>query len=101
MDPDKLRAYNIPLSHVQMALKRGNQEMGASVLEMAEAEYMVTASGYIQSSTDIEQIPLGLNEQGTPLTIGDIAVVGLGPQMRRGIAELNGEGEVVGGDVKG
>ena len=99
VDPDKLRAYNIPLAHVQMALQRGNQEMGASVLEMAEAEYMVTASGYIQSTTDIEQIPLGLNDQGTPLTIGDIALVGIGPQMRRGIAELNGEGEVVGGVV--
>jgi len=99
VDPDKLRAYSIPLSHVQMALKRGNQETGASVVEMAEAEYMVTASGYIQSIVDIEQIPLGINEQGTPLTVGDIAQVSLGPQMRRGIAELNGEGEVVGGVV--
>jgi len=99
VDPDKLRAYGIPLTHVQMALKRGNQETGASVVEMAEAEYMVTATGYIQSVGDIEKIPLGVNEQGTPLRIGDIADVGLGPQMRRGIAELNGEGEVVGGVV--
>jgi Cu(I)/Ag(I) efflux system membrane protein CusA/SilA len=82
-----------------MALKRGNKETGASVVEMAEAEYMVTATGYIQSVGDIEKIPLGINEQGTPLRIGDVATVNLGPQMRRGIAELNGEGEVVGGVV--
>ena len=99
VDPDKLRAYNVPLSHIQMALKRGNKETGASVVEMAEAEYMVTATGYIQSVGDIEKIPLGINEQGTPLRIGDVATVNLGPQMRRGIAELNGEGEVVGGVV--
>ncbi|OHU90540.1 MULTISPECIES: efflux RND transporter permease subunit [Pseudoalteromonas] len=99
VDPDKLRAYNIPLNHIQTALKRGNQETGASVVEMAEAEYMVTATGYIQSVSDIEKIPLGINEQGTPLRVGDVATVNLGPQMRRGIAELNGEGEVVGGVV--
>ncbi len=99
VDPDKLRAYGVPLSHIQTAIKRGNQETGASVVEMAEAEYMVTASGYIKSMGDIESIPLGINAQGTPLTIGDVAQVNLGPQMRRGIAELNGEGEVVGGVV--
>ncbi len=99
VDPDKLRAYGIPLSHIQTALAKGNQETGASVLEMAEAEYMVTATGYIQSVSDIEQIPLGINAQGTPLTIGEVAQVTVGPQMRRGIAELNGEGEVVGGVV--
>ncbi|GAA6151103.1 efflux RND transporter permease subunit [Pseudoteredinibacter isoporae] len=99
VDPDKLRAYSIPLSHIQMALRKGNQETGASVVEMAEAEYMVTATGYIQSIRDIEKIPLGINEQGTPLKIADVADVTLGPQMRRGIAELNGEGEVAGGVV--
>ncbi|NNJ72357.1 MAG: efflux RND transporter permease subunit, partial [Enterobacterales bacterium] len=99
VDPDKLRAYNIPLSHIQMALKRGNQETGASVVEMAEAEYMVTATGYIQNVQDIESIPLGINSQGTPLTIKDVALVNVGPQMRRGVAELNGEGETVGGVV--
>lgn len=99
VSPDKLRAYAIPLTQVQTALRRGNQETGASVIEMAEAEYMVTASGYIKSKDDIRQIPLGINAQGTPLTIGDIAEVTLGPQMRRGIAELNGEGETVGGIV--
>lgn len=99
VDPEKLRAYSIPLSLVQIALKQGNQETGASVIEMAEAEYIVTTTGYIQSIQDIEQIPLGLNNKGTALSIGDIATVTFGPQMRRGIAELNGEGEVVGGVV--
>jgi len=99
VDPEKLRAYGIPLSHVQMAIKRGNQEVGASVIEMAEAEYMVRATGYIENKRDIELIPLGVNENGTPLLIKDIADVQLGPQMRRGVAELNGEGEAVGGIV--
>ena len=99
VNPDKLRALNMPLSHIQNAIKRGNQEVGASVIEMAEAEYMVRASGYIQSVEDIEMIPLGVSESGTPLTIKDVAEVGIGPQMRRGLAELNGEGEVVGGVV--
>jgi Cu(I)/Ag(I) efflux system membrane protein CusA/SilA len=99
VNPDKLRALNMPLSHIQNAIKRGNQEVGASVIEMAEAEYMVRASGYIQSVEDIELIPLGVSESGTPLTIKDVAEVGIGPQMRRGLAELNGEGEVVGGVV--
>ena len=99
VDPEKLRAYEIPLSHIQMAIKRGNQEVGASVIEMAEAEYMVRATGYISSKQDIETIPLGVNENGTPLLVRDIADVQLGPQMRRGVAELNGEGETVGGIV--
>jgi len=99
VDPNKLRAFEIPLDHVRMAIARANQEAGASVIEMAEAEYMVRASGYLQSVEDINSIPLGLNQQGTPLLLGDIAEVELGPQMRRGIAELNGEGEVVGGIV--
>ena len=99
VDPEKLRAYGIPLSHIQTAIKRGNKEVGASVIEMAEAEYMVRATGYISSKQDIETIPLGVNENGTPLLVRDIADVQLGPQMRRGVAELNGEGETVGGIV--
>ena len=99
VDPEKLRAYGIPLSHIQTAIKRGNKEVGASVIEMSEAEYMVRATGYISSKQDIETIPLGVNENGTPLLVRDIADVQLGPQMRRGIAELNGEGETVGGIV--
>ncbi|MBT0587657.1 efflux RND transporter permease subunit [Alteromonas oceanisediminis] len=99
VDPEKLRAYGIPLAHVQTAIKRGNQEVGASVIEMAEAEYMVRATGYIENKEDIETIPLGVNGQGTPLLVRDVANVVLGPQMRRGVAELNGEGETVGGIV--
>jgi Cu(I)/Ag(I) efflux system membrane protein CusA/SilA len=99
VDPEKLRAYGIPLSHIQTAIKRGNQEIGASVIEMAEAEYMVRATGYIENKQDIELIPLGINDNGIPLLIRDIADVQLGPQMRRGVAELNGEGETVGGII--
>jgi Cu(I)/Ag(I) efflux system membrane protein CusA/SilA len=99
LDPLKLRAFNIPISAVQMAIKRGNQEAGASVIEMAEAEYMLRTTGYIKSIQDIETIPLGVNNQGTPLLIRDIATVTVGPQMRRGVGELNGEGETVGGIV--
>jgi len=99
VDPDKLRAYDIPLSLIQIAIKQGNQEVGASVIEMAEAEYMVSASGYIQSIQDLSLIPLGINNKGTPLLLRDVADIRLGPQMRRGIAELNGEGEVAGGVV--
>jgi len=99
VDPNLLRAYNIPLSHISKAVKNANQETGASVIEMAEAEYMVRVSGYLQSIKDIENIPLGMNLKGTPLMLKDVAKIRLGPQMRRGIAELNGEGEVVGGIV--
>ncbi len=99
VNPDKLRAFNIPLSHIQTAIQRGNQEVGASVVEMAEAEYMVRASGYIQGRDDLANIPLGLNVNGTPLLLKDVADIEIGPQMRRGIAELNGEGETVGGIV--
>jgi len=99
VNPEKLRAFNIPLSHVQTAIRRGNQEVGASVVEMAEAEYMVRATGYIQGIEDLEVIPLGVNQNGTPLLLKDVADIGIGPQMRRGVAELDGEGEVVGGLV--
>lgn len=97
--PDKLHAYNIPLSLIQTAIKQANQEVGASVIEMAEAEYMVRASGYLTSEEDLALVPLGVNKNGTPLLLRDVADIGIGPQMRRGIAELNGEGEVVGGIV--
>jgi len=99
VDPDKLRAFGIPLSHIQTAIRRGNQEIGASVVEMAEAEYMVRATGYIQNEQDLGNIPLGVNQNGTPLLLKDVADIGVGPQMRRGIAELNGKGEVVGGII--
>ena len=99
VEPDKLRAYGIPLSLIQTAIQQGNQEMGASVVEMAEAEYMVTSTGYIKSVADLEAIPLGVNANGTALQLRDVADIRVGPQMRRGVAELNGEGEVTGGIV--
>ncbi len=98
-DPIRLQAYSVPMSHLQVALSRGNQEVGASVVELAEAEYMVTLSGYVKSIDDIKSIPLGTNIQGTPITVADVADVTMGPAMRRGVAELNGQGEVVGGIV--
>lgn len=99
VDPDKLRAYGIPLPLIETAIKQGNQETGASVIEMAEAEYMVRSNGYLKSVEDLKQIPLGTTVRGAPLLLGDVADVVTGPQMRRGIAELNGEGEVVGGII--
>jgi len=99
VDPDRLRAFGIPLKHIQNAIKQSNQEIGASVVEMAEAEYMVRATGYIKNEDDLRNVPLGVNQNGTPLLLKDVADIGIGPQMRRGIAELNGEGEVVGGIV--
>jgi Cu(I)/Ag(I) efflux system membrane protein CusA/SilA len=96
VDPDKLRAYNLTLPAITSAIRRGNMESGGSVLEMAEAEYMVRASGYIQGLDDLEHIPLGVSSNGTPVLLSDVADIQLGPQMRRGIAELDGEGEVVG-----
>ena len=99
VDPDKLRAFGIPLSKLKNAIRNGNQETGGSVVEMGEAEYMVRATGYLQNEEDLANIPLGVNEEGTPLVLSDVADIRLGPQMRRGIAELDGEGEVVGGVV--
>ena len=99
VDPNKLRAYGIPLSLIQTAIQQGNQETGASVIEMAEAEYMVTSTGYIKSVADLEAIPLGTNANGTALQLRDVANIRLGPQMRRGVSDLNGEGEATGGIV--
>ena len=99
LDPDRLRAYDLPLNKVRMAIKRANQEVGGSVIEMAEAEYMVRATGYIDELDDLKLIPLGVNKRGIPILLKDVADIRLGPQMRRGIAELDGEGEVVGGVV--
>lgn len=99
VDPERLRAYGIPLQHVRMAIEQGNQQVGASVIEMAEAEYMVVSDGYLDGVDDLKSIPLGTSDAGTPLQLEDVAQVQLGPQMRRGVADLNGEGEVVGGII--
>ena len=99
VDPLKLRAYNMPLAHIQTAVTRANGEVGASVIEMAEAEYMVRAQGYLKTREDIEHIPLGSDANGTPLFLKDVATINTGPAMRRGVVELNGEGEAVGGII--
>jgi Cu(I)/Ag(I) efflux system membrane protein CusA/SilA len=99
LDPDRLRAFNIPHAKVIEAVQRANQETGGSVLELGEAEYMVRASGYLQTLDDFRQIPLTTTEAGVSVRLGDVARVQVGPEMRRGIAELNGEGEVAGGVI--
>ena len=96
LDPGKLRIYGIPLEQVRKAIQRANQEVGGSVIEQAEAEYMIRARGYLEGVEDLRQIPVSVNNKGTPILLDDVADIRLGPQMRRGIAELNGEGEVVG-----
>jgi copper/silver efflux system protein len=99
VNPNRLRAYNMSLSVVRKAIKRGNQETGGRVIEMAEAEYMVRASGYIENEEDLRLIPLGTTPEGTPILLKDVAEIRLGPELRRGIGELNGEGEAVGGVI--
>ena len=99
VDPNKLRAYNISLAKIQRAVQRSNSDVGGRLLEMAETEFMVRGLGYIRNIEDIKQIALGATAQGIPILVRDVATVQLGPDMRRGLAELNGEGEVVGGIV--
>jgi len=99
VDPDRLRAYGLTLDRVSSAIRNGNQEVGGSVIEMAEAEYMVRATGYLDGIETLRQIPLGINDNGTPVMLRDVADVRLGPQMRRGITDLDGEGEVAGGII--
>ncbi|HEX7635545.1 MAG TPA: efflux RND transporter permease subunit [Noviherbaspirillum sp.] len=99
LDPGRLRAYNIPHGKVIEAVRKANQETGGSVLELGEAEYMVRASGYLQSLDDFRKIPLMTTEAGVSVRLGDVAHIQIGPEMRRGIAELNGEGEVAGGVI--
>ncbi len=99
VDPNKLLAYKIPLSKVRMALQRSNNDVGGKLVEMGETEFMVRGLGYIESIKDIESVPVGVDENGTPILIRNIANVHLGPELRRGLLDLNGEGEVVGGIV--
>ncbi|MFZ5669004.1 MAG: efflux RND transporter permease subunit [Pseudomonadota bacterium] len=99
LDPVKLAAYGVTHQQVVEAIRRANGETGGSVLEMAEAEYMVRAGGYLQTSDDFRAIPLRTAAGGAPVRLGDVATVQVGPEMRRGVAELDGRGEVAGGVV--
>ena len=99
LDPDKLAAYGIPHTRVAEAIQKSNQEAGGSVLELGEAEYVVRASGYLQSLDDFRKVPLLTTAAGVSVRLGDVARVQVGPEMRRGIGELNGEGEAAGGVI--
>ncbi|QRX81660.1 efflux RND transporter permease subunit [Glaciimonas sp. PAMC28666] len=99
LDPEKMRAYNIPQARIIDAVQKANQETGGSVLELGEADYMVRASGYLKSLDDFRKIPLMTTDAGVSVRLGDVARIQVGPEMRRGIAELNGEGEVAGGVI--
>src|SRR3990172_1680707 len=100
VDPTKLLAYNIPLNMVEMAIKNSNNDVGGEVIEMSEMEFMVRGLGYIKSVDDIKDIPVMVDKRsGTPVYVADVADVTIGPLMRRGLSESNGEGEVVGGII--
>ena len=99
VDPNALYRYNISLSKIKMAIKRSNNDVGGRLIEMAETEYMVRGLGYIKSLDDLNVIPVGVDKDGTPIRLMDVAHVHYGPELRRGLVELNGEGEVVGGVV--
>jgi Cu(I)/Ag(I) efflux system membrane protein CusA/SilA len=99
LDPVKLAAYRVTHQEAVAAIRRANQEAGGSVLELGEAEYMVRASGYLKTLDDFRAIPLRTAAGGVPVRLGEVATIQLGPEMRRGVAELNGQGEVAGGVV--
>ena len=99
VDPNALLRYNIPLNKIKMAIKMSNQDVGGRLVEMAETEYMVRGLGYIKSIEDIKSIPISVDADGTPIRLQDVAQVHIGPELRRGVVELNGEGEVAGGVV--
>jgi Cu(I)/Ag(I) efflux system membrane protein CusA/SilA len=99
IDPVKIRSYNIPISRIVRAIQTSNNDVGGRLIEMAETEFMVRGLGYFKSLADIEQVPVGVSREGTPVLVRDVARVTIGPELRRGVAELNGEGEVAGGVV--
>jgi Cu(I)/Ag(I) efflux system membrane protein CusA/SilA len=99
LDPERMAAYGISQQRIADAVRAANGETGGAVVEMGEAEHMVRASGYLRTLEDFNAIPLGVGAMGAPVRLSDVAWVQLGPEMRRGIAELNGEGEVAGGVV--
>ncbi len=99
VDPNKLLAYNISLQKIKMAVRRSNNDVGGKLVEMGETEFMVRGLGYIKSKEDLKNIPLGVGKQGTPILLRNVATIKIGPELRRGIADYNGTGEVVGGIV--
>lgn len=99
VDPDALAAFNIPLASVKQAIARSNNDVGGRLIEMGETEYMVRGLGYIRSIQDLEIIPIGVDAHGTPIFLRQVAHIHPGPELRRGAADLNGEGEVAGGVV--
>jgi len=99
VDPNALAEYGIPLARVRHAIKRSNNDVGGRLIEMGETEFMVRGKGYLKSIADLETIPVGVDSHGTPILLRDVAHVHLGPELRRGLAELNGEGEVAGGVI--
>ena len=99
VDPNKLLAYNIPLSRVIDQIRRSNSDVGGRSLEIATTEYMVRGRGYVTSTKDLELVPVAVSPSGTPILVRDLGTVQLGPDMRRGVAELDGRGETVGGIV--
>ncbi len=99
LDPDRLRALNITIARVKQAVTNSNNEAGGSVLELGETEYAVRATGYLKTLDDFRHVPVGLSGSGTPILLSDVARIQTGPELRRGIAELDGQGEVVGGII--
>ncbi|MDH3952305.1 MAG: CusA/CzcA family heavy metal efflux RND transporter, partial [Deltaproteobacteria bacterium] len=99
VDPNKLLAFNIPLQKVKMAIQRSNNDVGGRLVEMGETEFMVRGLGYIKSVADLQNIPLGVVEKGTSVLLRNIATIKIGPELRRGLADYNGTGEVVGGII--
>ncbi|MCH7851629.1 MAG: efflux RND transporter permease subunit [Candidatus Marinimicrobia bacterium] len=99
VDPIKLLAYNIPLNKVKIAIQRSNNDVGGRMIEMAETEFMIRGLGYIKSIDDLKKVPLGIDDSGTPILLRNVAHIHLGPELRRGIAERDGIGEVVGGII--
>ncbi len=99
VDPDRLLAYHITIPQIKRAIQRSNNDVGGRLVEMAETEFMVRGLGYIQSVSDLEKVVVGTDSRGTPILIRDLANVSIGPELRRGVAELDGEGEAVGGVV--
>ncbi|MEE9166652.1 MAG: CusA/CzcA family heavy metal efflux RND transporter [Candidatus Neomarinimicrobiota bacterium] len=99
LDPNKVLAFNIPIQKIIQAIRRSNNDVGGRVIEIAGHEQFIRGRGYIKSKEDLEDIPLMVSESGIPVTLRDVATIQLGPDMRRGLAELNGDGETVGGIV--